>query len=593
MMPDRPLDHQPIDTVAKSDPRQACEDARALVSAQPDDEHAALLLRDAVRHYAGAIPQAAAHSPEVNPAVAEARELLAAGKAEEAEILLRRYLKTGARDPAAMHTMAEIAAQCGLREDSERILRESARLHVASADAWFDLAATLYRIALRKDYPDYVHRAVAALDEALKLEPGHEPALAFKGSMLVQTRGMELALETFETLIPLNPRIALYWLNYGFVLKTIGRFGDSVAAYRTAIALDPKLGAAWWSLANLKTARFFETDIAEMEAILAAGDLPDYAKVEVSFALAKALDQHKRYEQAAGLLDRGGKLRTALQVAETDIVTGDSKFVKSLFTRAFVDERRDWGDPRPDAIFILGMPRSGSTLVEQILSSHPAIEGTEELFILHQLSMELAARFPGKAPAEIIGSLGRSDFGQLGARYLEIAGRSRRTERPFFTDKNPSNWRQIGLIHCMLPNAKIIDVRRNPMDCCFANYAQHFQAGGNYSYDQTRLGSFYRDYVLAMRHFDAALPGTIHRVIHDDLVDDLETEVRRLLDYLGLPFDERCLRYYETERTVHTPSSEQVRQPINRAGFGKWRNYEPWLEDLTEALGDTLNDWRG
>jgi hypothetical protein len=206
--------------------------------------------------------------------------------------------------------------------------------------------------------------------------------------------------------------------------------------------------------------------------------------------------------------------------------------------------------------------------------------------------MELAAIFPGKTPAEIITSLSEPDFRRLGARYLEIAGRSRRTRRPFFTDKNPSNWRQIGLIHSALPNAKIIDVRRNPMDCCFANYSQHFQAGGNYTYDQGVLGRFYADYLETMRHFDKVLPKRIHRLIHDDLVEDVEGEVRRLLDYLELPFDEACLRFYETERAVHTPSSEQVRQPINRSGFGKWKHYEPWLDELKAALGESLHNWR-
>ena len=585
-------ERQAIASIAESDLREACERARSLVAQNPDDEDAAVLLRDVVERYARHDPREAPGPPEVHASVADARDLIAAERLEDAEILLRRHLGVVRNDPAAMHSMAEIAARCGLREDAERILRESARIHAGSADAWFDLAATLYRIALRKDYPEYVHRAVAALDEALKLKPGHEAALALKASILVQTRGISLALESYETLIHLNPQVSLHWVNYGFVLKTVGRFGEAVAAYRTSLALDPQNGAAWWSLANLKIARFFATDIAKMESVLAAGDVPDYAKVEISFALAKALDEHKRYGQAAALLAQGGKLRTALQVPETDIVTGDSRFAKSVFTHKFFEERRGWGDPSPDAIFIVGMPRSGSTLVEQILSSHPAIEGTEELFIVHQISRELAAIFPGKGPAEIIDSLAEPDFRHIGVRYLEIAARSRRTERPFFTDKNPSNWRQIGLIHCALPNAKIIDVRRNPMDCCFANYAQHFQAGGNYSYDQTLLGRFYVDYVLTMRHFDAVLPGTIHRLIHDDLVADFETEVRRLLAYLDLPFEERCLRYYETERTVHTPSSEQVRQPINRSGLGKWRNYEPWLGELKEALGDTIENWR-
>jgi tetratricopeptide (TPR) repeat protein len=451
---------------------------------------------------------------------------------------------------------------------------------------------TIYRVALRKDRPDDVPRALAALNEALKIDPGHEGALSLEGSMLVQTRGMSQALAVYERLLELNPQVSVHWLNYGFVLKTVGRSKEGLAAYRTAVALDRNNGAAWWSLANLKVAKFFKGDVKEMESALAATDLKDSARVEISFALAKAMDQLGDYGRGLSLIKQGSALRSSIQIPETDIVTGDANFVRQVFTREFFDARRGWGDPRRDAIFIVGMPRAGSTLVEQILSSHPQIEGTEELFILHQISTELALSHPGKSPAAIIDALTQTDVHRMGERYLEFAGRSRRTDRPFFTDKNPSNWRHVGLIHCMLPNAKIIDVRRNPMDCCFANYAQHFQAGGNHSYDQAALGRFYRDYVEIMRHYDEVLPGLVHRVIHDDLVDDVETEVRRLLDYIGIPFDDACLRFYETERPVYTPSSEQVRQPINRAGFGKWRNYEPWLGELKQALGETLETWR-
>lgn len=583
---------QAIESLAKSDLKEACAGARSLVAAHPDDEDAAALLRDVVQQFADADPRDAPQMPPVAPAVAEARELMAAGRIEDAEIILRQHLKAERHDPAAMHSMAEIAARCDLEEDADRILRESARIHAGSAEAWVDRSMTIYRMALTKDVPDLVSRAVVALDQALRLDPDYEMALSIQGSILAQTRATDRALATYERLLSLNPQVAVHWLNYGFLLKTLGRFGDGLAAYRTALALDPANGAAWWGLANLKIARFFPSDVEQMESALVSPDGTDLARVEISFALARAMDQAKQYERAAQLLEQGSKVRTAIQIPESDIITGDAGFVEHLFTRDFFEQRSGWGDPRGDAIFIVGMHRAGSTLVEQILSSHPDIEGTEELFILHQFSIELATRFRGKSAREIITALDATDVARLGERYLEIASRSRRTRRRFFTDKNPSNWRHIGLIHCMMPNARIIDVRRNPLDCCFANYAQHFQAGSNHTYDQQELGRYYADYVRTMRHFERVLPGRVHRLIYDDLVDDLESGVRLLLDYVGVPFEANCLHFYETERAVHTPSSEQVRQPINRSGFGKWRNYEPWLAELKDALGDALENWR-
>jgi hypothetical protein len=239
------------------------------------------------------------------------------------------------------------------------------------------------------------------------------------------------------------------------------------------------------------------------------------------------------------------------------------------------------------------MPRSGSTLVEQILSSHPLIEGTAELFAVLQIQGELIGDTPtDRTIDEIVAGLPVERFHELGGRYLDLTRFHRRTDRPKFTDKNPGNWRDTGLIHAMLPNAKIIDIRRNPMDCCFANYSQHFANGVNYSYGMKEMASQYRQYVRLMRHFDEVLPDRVHRVIYEDLVENTEAEVRRMLDYLGLPFDEKCLRFFETERAIHTPSSEQVRQPINRSGIGKWRAYEPWIGELQDALGQTVEDWR-
>jgi hypothetical protein len=327
-----------------------------------------------------------------------------------------------------------------------------------------------------------------------------------------------------------------------------------------------------------------------MERALEGDDIPDNQRVPLHFALARALDSAGEFERGIGHIERGSAILAENRKASPFVV--DSSFIRETFTRDFFAERRGWGDPRRGPIFIVGMHRAGSTLVEQILSSHSQIEGSEELFIITKLANEMVRDHPDPDPAGALRALKNDDFKLFAERYFEISSRSRRTQRPYLTDKYPGNWKFVGLIHCMLPNAKIIDVRRNPMDCCFANYTRYYGMTANHIYSQTGVGRYYADYVTAMRHFDEVLPGRVHRLIHDDLVDDLEGEVRRLLDYIGVPFDEKCLRFYETERAVHTPSSEQVRQPINRKGFGKWRNYEPWLGDLKDALGDTLTNWR-
>jgi tetratricopeptide (TPR) repeat protein len=589
-MLDNLTDGNEAERIADSDLALACVRAREAVAANPADESAATRLVEIVERFARTVPPTRA-APELPDAVIRANQLIAAGQMEEAEILLRNHLKTYRNDPPAMHLMAEIAAHCGLREDAERILRHSAVIHAGSAEAWTNLGKTLHRIACEKDYPELIAESVAALDEAINLDPQNEDAMAYKAAILVQTRGLQEARAAYERLLRLNPTL-FYWVHYGFLLKTIGEFGAGVAAYRTAVALDPTNGAGWWGLANLKVARFFADDIRRMREALADPKLPELRRVEINFALMRALDQAKDYEGAAHCLREANDLRNALQPPDPREARGHADFVKKVFTPEFVKSRDGWGDPARDPIFILGMPRSGSTLVEQILASHPAIEGTEELFVLLQISGELAAAFPGHEAAQILPGLDQQQLATLGNRYIALTKRYRLTDRPFFTDKNPANWQYTGLIHSMLPNAKIIDVRRNPMDCCFANYCQHFEAGAHFTYNQRELGRYYADYVQTMRRFDEVAPGRVHRLIHDDLVDNFEQEVRRLLEYVGVPFEESCLRFHETQRAIHTPSSEQVRQPINRSGFGRWRNYEPWLGELKDALGSTSVDWR-
>jgi tetratricopeptide (TPR) repeat protein len=581
-----------VQSLAGTDWKAACDLARQIVAENPDDEAAALALRDVVRRFAEADPREPMAAPPLPEAVKDARELISAGKIEEAEMLLREHLAVVRNDPPAMHMMAEIAASCGLRADCDRILDHSARIHANDPDALVHLASTLHRIAVHEDIPELIYKAAQVFDRALQIDPVHQWALVLKAEMMMQTRGLDQAEATYRKLLAHYPQVAAYWLSYGYLLKTLGDAGSALAAIRTALALDPSNGSWWWTLADLRNVHVFESDIALMEGLLERDEVSDGEVVQLHFALGKALDSAGEFERAIGHVERGSELRGETEEAKRRSLVATSAFIRATYTQEFFDQRKGWGDPATGPIFIIGMHRAGSTLVEQILSSHPQIEGSEELFIVTNFANEIVKQMPDENYGAALKTLGDDDFRSFGKRYLEISSRSRRTERTYLTDKYPGNWKFIGLIHCMLPNAKIIDVRRNPMDCCFANYFRYYSSGADPSFSQAEMGLYYADYVDAMRHFDAVLPGRVHRVIHDDLVDDLEGEVRRMLDYLGLPFDEACLRYYETRRAVHTPSSEQVREPINRKGFGRWRNYEPWLGELKAALGETVEHWR-
>ena len=576
----------------EADLRYAADRARAAVAAAPRDELAVQMLTEAVRLYRDSHPPDEPAEKTEAPDVIEARRLIRENDLEAAEILLRKHLTSVRDDPPAMHMMAEIAAYCGLLPDAERILNHSAHIHGDDPDALVDLAATLNRIAVHEDVPELIYKAANVFDRALELEPNHQRALALKAEMMMQTRGLDQADATYRKLLSLNPQVAAYWHSYGYLLKTLGDTGNAVAAIRTALALEPRNGSGWWILADLKGVGLFESDILEMAAALEGDELSEEQRVALHFALAKALDGQGEFEGAINHIGQGSELRLQDSKAQPKALVGGSAFIRSTFTKEFFDERQGWGDPRPGPIFIVGMHRAGSTLVEQILSSHSRIEGSEELHILTKFSNELVRDHPNQDHATTLRALKDDDFKSFGQRYFEISSRSRRTQRPFLTDKYPGNWTFVGLIHCMLPNARIIDVRRNPMDCCFANYFRYYGPSVNHSFSQAGMARYYADYVAAMRHIDEVLPGRVHRLIHDDLVEDLEGQVRRLLDYIGVPFEETCLRFFETKRAVHTPSSEQVRQPINRKGFGRWRHYEPWLHEMKTGLGKTLEDWR-
>jgi tetratricopeptide (TPR) repeat protein len=580
-----------LEAVARANPARAHDEARRRVAENSHDEAAALELRDLIRKF----PPVSVH-PTPDPleaaaaAVRDAARFLEEGRAEEAEIALRAYLAKTPNDPVAMRLMAQIAMANDFLDNAYKILVRSLEIDRTRADNWAALGTVLHRIATQSGNLETVEEALAALDQAARLVPGHLEALSYKAAILIQLRRHDEAASVFQDLLEIHPGARQPWTNFAYLLKTLGRFGEAVAAYRTTTALNPQSSEAWWGLANLKLARFFPSDVVEMEEQVDC--LPPRARVQLHMALAKAYDSLRNYQPAADHLDKGNNLRLKLQPHDPDRVREDIDEAIKTYTPAFFAVRTDMGNPSEAPIFIVGLPRSGSTLIEQILSSHSMIEGTEELFVIQQFEQEILAQRTGLTVDAAIESLDAAALCQFGMRYLELSRYYRNTERSHFTDKNPANWRHIGLIHAILPNAKIIDARRNPMDCCFANYAQYFHHGLNFSSSQAHLAVQYREYLRLMRHFDQILPGAVHHLIHEDLIDNLESEVRRLLDYLELPFEENCLRFFETKRAVHTPSSEQVRQPINKSGIGRWRNYEPWLAELKESLGDTLTDWR-
>jgi tetratricopeptide (TPR) repeat protein len=375
-------------------------------------------------------------------------------------------------------------------------------------------------------------------------------------------------------------------------LRSVGRQDECVAAYRKAIALLPTFGGAYWSLANLKTFRFTDDEIKNIETLLAGSQLIPDSRVCLHFALGKAYADRKHYGQSYQNYAKGNALFRLRIDDDPDILTDHVRMTKNLMTAEFFHTREGYGCEAYDPIFIVGLPRSGSTLVEQILASHSAIEGTKELPDLLLIGKALEARVAplhGCGYPDVLGKLDASTLRDLGEQFMASTRIYRKLGRPFFTDKMGANYLHIGLIQLILPNAKIIDMRRHPMACSFSNFTQHFDKGQTYSYRQTDLGRSYRDYVDLMAHWDRTLPGRVHRIIYEELVADPETQIRRLLGYLELPFEEACLNFHKNDRVVTTVSSEQVRTPIFKEGLEQWRYYEQWLGPLKAALGPVLD----
>jgi tetratricopeptide (TPR) repeat protein len=522
-----------------------------------------------------------------DPALLRAGEALVDNDLPTAEAILRPYLKQRPTDVAAIRMMAELAARVGRLGDSENLLRRALELAPGFTAARANLATVLYK----------QNRAADTIAELERIEQegsanlGHS---SLKAAALGRIGGHDEALALYRLVIESRPDEPKLWLSYGHILKTVGEQAASVAAYRRALSLQPALGEAWWSLANLKTVRFDADDLSAMRSALDEPRLDRESRFHLHFALGKALEDRKDADASFTHYAEGNRLRRRLIDHDPSVMREHVDRSMALFTAQFFADRDGMGNASREPIFILGMPRAGSTLVEQILSSHPEIEGTAELPDMPAIAWRLDGRRKKGDESfypECLADMDADELRALGEEYLKRAQVQRFTDRPYFIDKLPNNWAHVGLIRLILPNARIIDARRHPLACGFSNFKQHYARGQRFSYDLAEIGSYYRDYVTLMRHFDAVLPGTIHRVIHEQLVDDPEQEVRRLLDFLDLPFDPACLAFHQNPRAVRTASSEQVRRPISRDGLEQWKAFEPWLDPLKDALGPVLHDW--
>ena len=560
-----------------------------LVQAQPGSAAAWLALADAQFALGDEEAADAAYLQHVRLSVRsaelmQAADALAQGNLPEAETRLRARLRHQPNDVAAQRMLAELAARLG-RNDEAVALLEQVLQRAPSFDAARQNLATVLNRSNRHD------EALVEIDHLLARDPSSQSLHNMRAVVLGKLGDFNAATTTYEGVLAKLPQQWQVWLGYGHALKTANRSGDAIAAYRRALAINPGFGGAWWSLANLKTMRFDAADIAAMQAQLQRQDLDDDARLHLEFALGKAQEDAGADAQAFAHYAHGNALRRKQLPYDADLMHARTQRAIATYTPAFFEARAGSGSAARDPIFVVGMPRAGSTLIEQILSSHPQVEGTMELPAIIAITRDLRQRDGNPettAYHDVLAGLEHSALQVLGEDYLRRTQPQRREGKPFFIDNMPNNFAHVGLIHAILPNAKIIDARRHPLACCFSNFKQHFARGQAFSYDLADMGHYYADYVALMAHFDAMLPGRVHRVIYEDMVADTEAQVRALLDYCELEFDPGCLRFFENKRAVRTASSEQVRQPIYTDGLAQWKRFEPWLGPLKQALGPVL-----
>ncbi|MBX9884177.1 MAG: sulfotransferase, partial [Novosphingobium sp.] len=527
----------------------------------------------------------AVHAASRDPDLLAAAADMNAGELGAAEAKLAARALRLPDDPVGMRLQGELMWRRGDMTGALRLVEQAVTLAPG-----FDLARDfLVRLLMQVNrLPD----ALAHAETLARSPVAGAGADLILSSVLVRLGDQHRARAIYERLLAAQPEQPLLWQNLGHVLKTLGEQGEAITAYRQAVTRQPSLGEAWWSLANLKTVKLEGEDIAQMEAALAglAGEAGrDEDVFHLHFSLGKAYEDAGEVARSFAHYDQGNRLRRTLVRYDPDQLSAEADAAASTFTAPFIAAMGEGGCPAEDPIFIVGLPRSGSTLVEQILSSHSAIEGTMELSEMMAIAARLQSRVDAGEFADfaaMVRALGPAERLRLGEEYLERTRVHRKTDQPRFTDKMPNNWQHVGLIRLILPNAKIVDARRHPMSCCFSGWKQHFARGQTFTYDLAEIGRYYCDYVRLMAHYDAAAPGAVHRVIYEDMVAETENEVRRLLAYLGLPFEEGCLEFHRNTRAVRTASSEQVRRPIYTDAVEHWKAFAPWLGPLEAALGD-------
>jgi tetratricopeptide (TPR) repeat protein len=519
--------------------------------------------------------------------VVVATGLFADGDIDAAESLIRAYLLQHGNHIEAMRLLARIGIARKVFDDAELLLA-----------AVLELAPD-YRVA-RQEYAGVLielHRYQEArrqLEQLLATEPDNRLYKTLYATSTVGLGEHERAIGIYRELLVGTAADADLHLSIAHAQKTLGQRREAIESYRQAAALRPGFGDAYWSLANLKTYRFTDEELGRLRAAQAAPGTGAVDRYHLCFALGKALEDQGEFAESFRYYELGNALKRAESKYRAEIIEHNTRQQIEVCSAGFFASRRGYGAPDPDPIFIVGLPRSGSTLLEQILASHSRVEGTQELANIQQIVTDLRGRDPDLNHPRYPGNLAQmsaGDFLKLGRQYIDDT-RVYRSGKPFFIDKMPNNFRHLGLMHLMLPNARIIDARREPMACCFSNLKQLFANGQEFTYGIEDIARYYRTYLELMRHWDRVLPGRVLRMQHEDVVDGLAGSVRRMLDFCGLEFEPQCIEFHKTERSVRTASSEQVRQPLFREGLDQWKHFEPWLEPLKRALGDALDHYR-
>lgn len=575
--------------MAKAEAKAAERSARAALAVSADDARAWLRLGQALRAQGRNAEAAAAERSSVEASTRDRRhraaaEALRAGKAIDANRILQQILDSDGDDLLALMLFGSQASKARQFELADRLLSRATALAPDEPNARFALADHQVRT---KRFEGALE-TLAALPKAVR---EGEQARSLAAECLGELGRVEEQLALLREIAASSATPLHYNIRIGHALRTLGRPDEAAASYRAVVAQFPAEGTSWWSLANLKSTKFSDADLAAMRAGLDFPGAPVENRIRLNFALGKAHEDLGQAEPSFNHYAEGNRLRSTIAPFDPAVITHWVDSCIATFTRDFFERLADGGDPACDPIFIVGMQRSGSTLVEQILASHPLVEGTSELNEIRFIVEELHQR-GGERLEQVMAALDPADRSALGAQYMKTSAIHRRTDRARFTDKMPNNWMHVALIRLILPNARIVDVRRNPLDCCFSNWKQLYARGLDHSNSLDTMGLYYADYVRLMRHYDSAMPGFVHRVIYEDLVADTEAETRRLLDFLGLEFEPACLEFHSNQRPVLTISAGQVREPINRKGIDAWRPFEAYLGPLVEALGPVAEEWR-